>query len=49
MEDMRNVTNEPKEVPVYLFTGFLDGGKSSFIQSLFEEEEFNAGEKTLLL
>ncbi|MBQ6949316.1 MAG: GTPase, partial [Firmicutes bacterium] len=49
MEDMRNVANEPKEVPVYLFTGFLDGGKSSFIQSLFEEEEFNAGEKTLLL
>ena len=49
MMNLRNLTVEPKEVPVYLFTGFLDSGKSTFIQSLFEEDEFHAGEKTLLL
>ena len=37
------------EVPVYLFTGFLDAGKTSFIQETLEEEEFNIGERTLLL
>ncbi len=46
---MKNVTAEPKEIPVYLFTGFLDGGKSTFVQSILEEDEFNAGEKTLVL
>ena len=38
-----------REVPVYLFTGFLDSGKTTFIQEVMEEEEFNAGERTLLL
>ena len=38
-----------KEVPVYLFTGFLDSGKTTFIQEVMEEEEFNVGERTLLL
>ena len=37
------------EVPVYLFTGFLDSGKTTFIQEVMEEEEFNEGERTLLL
>ena len=37
------------EVPVYLFTGFLGSGKSTFIQDLLEGSEFNAGDKTLLL
>ena len=38
-----------KEMPVYLFTGFLDGGKSTFVQSTLEDRRFNSGEKTLLL
>lgn len=38
-----------KQIPVYLFTGFLDGGKSTFIQSTLEDKRFNAGEKTLLI
>lgn len=38
-----------KEVPVYLFCGFLDGGKTRFIQETLEDRKFNAGERTLLL
>lgn len=38
-----------KEVPVYIFTGFLEGGKTLFIQDTLEDKRFNAGEKTLLL
>ncbi len=38
-----------REVPVYLFTGFLDAGKTTFIQETLEDPQFNSGEKTLLL
>ncbi len=38
-----------KEIPVYLFLGFLDAGKTKFIQETFEDERFDSGEKTLLL
>lgn len=38
-----------REIPVYLFTGFLGGGKTKFIQDALESEEFNEGERTLLL
>lgn len=37
------------ELPIYLFTGFLEGGKTSMIQSSLEDKNFNSGEKTLLL
>ncbi len=37
------------EVPVYLFTGFLESGKTKFIQETLEDERFNSGEKTLLI
>ena len=37
------------QIPVYAFTGFLDSGKTKFIQETLEDERFNAGEKTLLL
>ena len=37
------------EIPVYLFTGFLESGKTTFIQDVMEGDEFNAGERTLLL
>lgn len=38
-----------QEIPVYLFLGFLEGGKTTFIQGTLEDERFNAGERTLLL
>ncbi len=38
-----------KEIPVYLFLGFLDGGKTTFIQETMEDARFESGEKTLLL
>ncbi len=40
---------EEKEIPVYLFLGFLDSGKTKFIQETFEDERFDSGENTLLL
>lgn len=41
--------SEQNEVPVYLFTGFLESGKTKFIQETLEDKRFNKGEKTLLL
>ena len=38
-----------REIPVYLFTGFLDSGKTTFIQETLEEPDFNGGEKTLVV
>ena len=38
-----------REIPVYLFTGFLDAGKTTFIQETLEDPQFNTGEKTLVL
>ncbi len=38
-----------KEVPVYLFTGFLESGKTKFIQETLEDEKFNPKDRTLLL
>lgn len=40
---------QQRQIPVYLFTGFLDGGKTTFIQSSLEDKRFNAGENTLLI
>ncbi len=37
------------EIPVYLFTGFLESGKTKFIQETLEDERFNSGERTLLI
>ena len=39
----------PSETPVYLFLGFLESGKTKFIQETFEDPRFSSGEKTLLL
>ena len=39
----------PKETPVYLFLGFLESGKTKFIQETMEDPRFSSGEKTLLL
>ena len=38
-----------KEIPVYLFTGFLEAGKTKLIQETMEDNRFNAGEPTLIL
>ena len=37
------------KIPVYLFTGFLEGGKTHIIQESMEDKKFNSGEKTLIL
>ncbi len=37
------------KLPVYLFTGFLEGGKTHIIQESLNDENFNSGEKTLVL
>ncbi len=39
----------PTETPVYLFLGFLESGKTKFIQETMEDPRFSSGEKTLLL
>lgn len=37
------------QIPVYLFTGFLEAGKTKAIQETMEDERFNDGERTLIL
>ena len=37
------------EIPVYLFLGFLESGKTKFIQESFEDPRFDTGERTLVL
>lgn len=37
------------QIPVYLFTGFLESGKTKFIEETMEDPRFNNGEKTLIL
>ncbi len=36
-------------IPVFLFTGFLDGGKTKFMQETLEDPRFDTGENLLLL
>lgn len=38
-----------QDIPVYLFTGFLEAGKTQYIQETLCDPRFNGGEKTLLL
>lgn len=37
------------KLPIYVFTGFLEGGKTTIIQESLNDENFNTGEKTLVL
>ncbi len=37
------------EIPVYIFTGFLEAGKTTFIKETLEDPQFNSGESTLVL
>lgn len=41
--------SEVKDIPVFLFTGFLESGKTKFIQETLEDKRFNSGERTLLI
>ena len=38
-----------RDMPVYLFTGFLGSGKTSFIKETLENHEFGDDGRTLLL
>ena len=38
-----------REVPVFLFTGFLESGKTSFIKDTLEDKQFIGGDKVLLI
>ena len=40
---------ENNDFPVYLFTGFLESGKTKFIQETLEDRRFCNGERTLLI
>ena len=40
---------QARDIPVYLFTGFLEAGKTKFIQETLEDKRFCTGERTLLL
>ena len=37
------------KLPVYLFTGFLEGGKTTIILESLNDQNFNSGEKTLVI
>ncbi len=37
------------EIPVYLITGFLESGKTTFIREVLDSPDFSDGERTLLL
>ena len=37
------------EIPIYLFTGFLDSGKTSLIKDTLFDSDFNEGQKSLLI
>ena len=46
---MADTKQQAPDLPVYLFTGFLEAGKTKFIQETLEDSRFLKGERTLLL
>ena len=38
-----------RNVPVYIFTGFLESGKTTFILDTLSQDYFATGERTLLI
>lgn len=38
-----------QQTPVYIFSGFLESGKTTFVQGTMEDRRFNGGERTLIL
>ena len=49
MQDDLVPMEENPDIPVYLFTGFLEAGKTKFIQETLEDKRFATGERTLLI
>ena len=47
-DDLVPMEKDP-DIPVYLFTGFMDAGKTRFIQETLEDKRFDTGERTLLI
>ena len=47
-DDLVPMEQDP-DIPVYLFTGFVDAGKTKFIQETLEDKRFDSGERTLLI
>ena len=47
-DDLVPMEQQP-DIPVYLFTGFMDAGKTRFIQETLEDKRFETGERTLLI
>ena len=45
---MKN-NNQVQEIPVYMFLGFLESGKTTFASETLIERGFTEGEPTLLL
>ena len=46
---MADKKQQAPDVPVYLFTGFLEAGKTKFIQETLEVSRFLMGERARLL
>ncbi len=40
---------QQQQIPVYLFTGFLEAGKTSLLRETMQDPDFNSGEPTLIL
>lgn len=45
----QNLRRQFREIPVYVFTGFLGAGKTTFIQDTLASPDFDDGTSTLLL
>ncbi|MGN0395727.1 MAG: GTP-binding protein, partial [Coprococcus sp.] len=43
------MARKEKEIPVYIFMGFLDSGKTTFVNETLLDRQFTDGERTLLL
>ena len=40
---------EERQIPIYLFNGFLESGKTKFIQETLQDERFGKTDRTLVL
>ena len=38
-----------REVPIYFIAGFLEAGKTTFINEMLGDPNFSQGEKTLII
>ena len=40
---------QPKEIPVFIFMGFLESGKTKFCEETLVDRDFTEGDKALLI